>query len=89
MTEIYNVYEAKTHLSQLLAEATEGKNVVIAKAGKPQWRIVPIKEKKIKRIPGKLKGKIWVAPDAFSREVDASIWADFYASDIIPPQKTK
>ena len=30
-----NIHEAKTHLSKLLEEVSKGKEVVIAKAGKP------------------------------------------------------
>jgi len=43
---IYNIYEAKTSFSRLVEEATSGEEVVIAKAGKPVLRMVPIKEKK-------------------------------------------
>jgi prevent-host-death family protein len=38
----YNIYEAKTSFSRLVEEATNGEEVVIAKAGKPVLRMVPI-----------------------------------------------
>ncbi len=38
----YNIYEAKTSFSRLVEEATHGEEVVIAKAGKPVLRMVPI-----------------------------------------------
>jgi prevent-host-death family protein len=89
MTETYNVYEAKTHLSQLLERAAAGEEIIIAKAGEPQAMLVPMPRKKTKRVPGRLAGKIWVAPDAFSPEVDAEIWADFHDGDLLPPKNEK
>ena len=38
----YNIYEAKTAFSSLLERASAGEEVVIAKAGKPLWKIVPL-----------------------------------------------
>ena len=58
-----NIHEAKTHLSRLLAEAAAGEDVVIAKAGTPVARLVPIEHKKERRKLGALKGKIWISPD--------------------------
>jgi prevent-host-death family protein len=37
-----NMHEAKTHLSRLVARALEGEDIVIARAGKPLVRIVPV-----------------------------------------------
>lgn len=42
MTVQVNVAEAKTQLSQLLARAEAGEEVVIARAGKPVVRLAPI-----------------------------------------------
>jgi len=39
------IYEAKPSFSRLVEEATSGEEVVIAKAGKPVLRMVPIKQK--------------------------------------------
>lgn len=36
-----NIYEAKTRLSQLIEQALAGEQVTIAKAGKPQVKLVP------------------------------------------------
>ncbi len=43
MTQV-NVYEAKTQLSRLLDRALEGEEVVIARAGRPLVRLVPVQE---------------------------------------------
>lgn len=37
-----NIYEAKTQLSALLDKALAGEQVVIARAGKPLVRLVPV-----------------------------------------------
>ena len=39
-----NVQEAKTRLSQLLAAAERGEEVVIARGGRPVARLVPVDE---------------------------------------------
>jgi prevent-host-death family protein len=40
--EIVNIHHAKTHLSRLLARVAKGEAFVIAKAGKPLARVVPV-----------------------------------------------
>ncbi|MBI5655696.1 MAG: type II toxin-antitoxin system Phd/YefM family antitoxin [Geobacter sp.] len=37
-----NIHEAKTHLSRLVEEAAHGKPFIIAKAGKPMVKVIPI-----------------------------------------------
>jgi prevent-host-death family protein len=60
---VYNVHAAKTRLSRLLEEAMAGKDVVIAKAGKPMVRLVPFKVEKKPRRPGALRGRIRIHKD--------------------------
>ena len=64
MSATINVHEAKTHLSRLLERAHNGEEIVLAKAGKPYARLMPlVVEEKPRRQPGRLKGlKI---PDSF------------------------
>lgn len=59
-----NVQEAKTRLSQLLAAAERGEEVIIARAGKPVVRLIPIEEPP-KRTLGFLEGVIPPIPDSF------------------------
>jgi prevent-host-death family protein len=59
----YNLYEAKTALSKLVDRAAEGEEIVIAKAGKPLAKLVPLSSSKRARKPGAWKGKVWIAPD--------------------------
>ena len=60
---VINVYEAKTHLSKLLDRAAGGEEIVLGKSGKPLARLVPYGESRQPRKPGRLAGKIWIAPD--------------------------
>lgn len=61
--EISNMHEAKTQLSSLVEQALAGKDVVIAKAGKPLVRLVPVGASATNRQPGHYKGKIRMAAD--------------------------
>jgi prevent-host-death family protein len=58
-----NIHEAKTHFSKLLARVSSGEEVIIAKAGKPVARLVPIVEKPARRKPGSAAGKVVIMPD--------------------------
>ena len=59
-----NVHAAKTQLSRLLDVAAAGEEVVIAKAGRPVARLVPIEPRKERRKLGTLAGQFRV-PDDF------------------------
>src|SRR5678815_1260537 len=61
----FNIYEAKTQLSKLIRRVRAGQEVVIADAGTPVAKLVPIEEPKTARVLGGDRGKIWIAPDAF------------------------
>ena len=62
MGHTVNLYEAKTKLSSLVEEAAAGAEIVIAKAGKPLAKLVPVRQVR-RRKPGSAKGKIWIAAD--------------------------
>ena len=66
-----NIHEAKTRLSQLLADVESGEEIVIARAGKPIARIVAeTPAPKVYRQGGAMKGEFvwdeeaWKAGDA-------------------------
>jgi prevent-host-death family protein len=60
---VVNVHEAKTHLSRILDRVSAGEEIVIAKAGRPIARLVPLKDQGIARVPGTYAGKIRIADD--------------------------
>ncbi len=80
-----NLYEAKTHLSDLVERASRGEEIVIAKAGTPMARLVPlaVPDKPILRKPGMWKGKIWVADD-FDDPLPPAIRKDLDDPQIFP-----
>ncbi len=57
MPIIVNVHQAKTQFSRLLKRAHEGEEIVLAKAGKPYARLVPLEEAK-PRVPGIVAGGV-------------------------------
>lgn len=70
----YNLYEAKTALSKLVDQAAKGEEIVIAKAGKPMAKLVPLdqpKPKKKRDWGHNLLGVTYVAPD-----FDEPVWTD-------------
>jgi prevent-host-death family protein len=74
-----NIHEAKTHLSRLVEEAAAGESFVIAKAGKPMVKVVPLDapaKRKVRRL-GFLKGQIKV-PDDFDTMMQEEIEELFY-----------
>ena len=63
MTAIVNVHEAKTHLSKLLRRAHSGEEIILAKAGKPYARLMPLAPDEDRRL-GQLAGLV-VGPEFF------------------------
>lgn len=59
---IVNMHEAKTHFSKIIDSVIHGKKIVIAMAGKPVARLVPISDRPERRF-GVLKGKIKISKD--------------------------
>ena len=53
-----NMHRAKTHLSRLAERAHRGEEIILAKAGKPYAKLVPLEPRGRARAPGLLKGLI-------------------------------
>ena len=68
MPKAINLYEAKTQLSALVERAAAGEELVIAKAGRPMARLVPLVRERPPRRSGFLKGKVRIG-----REFDAPL----------------
>lgn len=69
---VVTVHQAKTRLSQLIAQAEQGEEVVIARGSVPAVRLVPVKPKG-KRQFGALKGLIDVDDSAFAPLTDEEL----------------
>lgn len=81
---VVNVHEAKTHLSKLLDRVRAGEEIIVAKAGKPYAKLVPLERSRPGkyRKPGALK-HLGPIPDSFfdplpDDELDA--WEGKYSS---------
>jgi prevent-host-death family protein len=60
---ILNLYEAKTSLSKLVDRAAAGEEIIIAKAGLPLAKLVPLRPVRKKRTPGGWQGRARIAED--------------------------
>ena len=63
MTTIVNMHEAKTHFSKLIERVRRGEEIIVAKAGKPVAKLLPIAQGAQVRVPGSARGKITLSAD--------------------------
>ena len=77
---VFNIHQAKTHFSRLVDDAAAGKEVVIAKAGKPVAKLVSISAEvggsKQPRPIGLFAGKYKI-PDDFYHPLPDDVLAEF------------
>lgn len=57
MCRTVNMHQAKTHLSRLVEAVLAGEEIILARAGKPVARLVPIEQVR-ERPLGFLKGRV-------------------------------
>ncbi len=74
MAEI-NIHEAKTQFSQLIRRVAAGEEIIIARAGQPVARLVPV-ESPPQRIMGLDEG-LFEVPDDFDAPLPDDILAEF------------
>ena len=72
---ILNVAEAKARLSELVQRAARGEEIIIARNGEPQARIVALAPKAA-RVPGKGSGK-WKVSGDFNEPLPPDLLAAF------------
>jgi len=60
---VRNISQAKAQLSALIEQVQMGREVILAKAGKPVARLVAYRGPSRPRKPGSMEGQIWMAPD--------------------------
>jgi prevent-host-death family protein len=76
-----NIHEAKTKFSSLIKRALSGEEIIIAKDGTPIIKLTPYTAEMPKRIPGLLKGIMYVADD-FDDPLPKELLDQFYKKDI-------
>lgn len=78
---VVNIAEAKARLSELVERASGGETIILARAGKPRARIVSLEADTAHlRVPGKGKGRLWMAPD-FDAPLPPALLAAFAGDD--------
>ena len=75
-----NIHEAKTHLSRLVDAAAKGEPFIIARAGKPLVKVVPIDAPAAPRRIGFMRGEFTV-PDDFDTMYQEEIEKLFYGDE--------
>ncbi len=60
---VLNLYEAKSSLSRLVDRAAAGEEIIIAKAGRPLAKLVPIASNAKLRQPGGWEGRVEISED--------------------------
>jgi prevent-host-death family protein len=73
----FNVHDAKTHLSRILERVEQGEEIIISRAGIPIAKVVPLTRNVNRAGRGSLRGKLTVAADWDSDEVNEAIARDF------------
>jgi len=80
-----NIHEAKTHLSRLIEEVETGKEVIIARNGKPVARLMPYQKPSRPRTPGGWNEQVWIADDF--DETSEDLTDAFFNSPLFPETK--
>ena len=71
-----NVHEAKTHLSRLLGRVERGEEIVIARAGRPVARLLPVGRPREERVLGLDRDTMVIASD-FDAPLPEDLLAEF------------
>ncbi|MBM5798998.1 MAG: type II toxin-antitoxin system prevent-host-death family antitoxin [Cyanobacteria bacterium K_Offshore_0m_m2_072] len=80
---LVNVHQAKTNLSRLIDQAHAGETIVLAKAGKPWARLMPLEAPTPRRIPGRLRSQGPLSqPDALLEPLTSEELADWESSPL-------
>jgi prevent-host-death family protein len=62
VAKIINMHDAKTQLSRLVEQAEAGEDIVLARAGKPVVRLVPVRVARRRKL-GQWNGKVRISKD--------------------------
>ncbi len=71
-TRVVNTHEAKSRLSELIREAEAGREVIVARNGKPVAKIIPWPPTHAPREPGAWKGSVSYFGDVVGPDPDVA-----------------
>ena len=87
---VVNVHQAKTHLSRLIDDAHAGETIVLAKAGKPWARLMPLAPPAPQRIPGRLRSRGPLSqPNVLLDPMDPSDLESWESSPLLPEARER
>jgi prevent-host-death family protein len=81
---IVNTHEAKSRLSELIREAEQGHDVIVARNGHPVAKIIPWPPTRPERSPGTWRGRVAYHSDEIGSDVDVVELFDRSASTPVP-----
>jgi prevent-host-death family protein len=73
----FNIHDAKTNLSRIIDRVERGEEIIISRAGTPVAKVVPLIRAVDRRGRGSLRGRLVVAKDWDSPEINEAISRDF------------
>ena len=73
----FNIHDAKTNLSRIIERVESGEEIIIARAGHPVAKVVPLTGRVTRTGRGSLRGRLVLAEDWDSAEVNQAIADDF------------
>lgn len=73
----FNIHDAKTNLSRIIERVEHGEEIIISRAGHPVAKVVPLTRRVDRAGRGSLRGRLVVAEDWDSRDVNEAIARDF------------
>jgi prevent-host-death family protein len=77
----FNIHDAKTNLSRIIARVEHGEEIVISRAGTPVAKVVPLSPRARRTGYGSLAGQLVLSDDWDSAEVNEAIAREFGAID--------
>ena len=83
-----NIHEAKTYFSRFIEKAAAGEEIIIAKAGKPIAKLVPLHSLSSPRSLGIFKGQLNV-PEDFDAALPEDVVMQFQNGAIEPPSENR
>ncbi|WP_433080354.1 type II toxin-antitoxin system Phd/YefM family antitoxin [Dactylosporangium sp. CA-052675] len=73
----FNIHDAKTNLSRIIDRVEHGEEIVISRAGTPVAKVVPLNRRVNRAGRGSLAGRLAMAEDWDSSDVNDAIARDF------------
>lgn len=80
-----NIYDAKTQFSKLVKRVRAGEEIIIADAGRPVAKLVPIEAPIAPRVLGADRGQLQITDDAFAPMTPEEL-AEWIDGPIFPPR---